>query len=50
MAQLVGQLTAQLALAVAAILLGIEDLGLADQGVDLLLQPGASARGSWLCA
>jgi len=36
--QLVGQLTAQLAFAVALILLGVEDLGLADQGVDLLLQ------------
>ncbi len=38
MAQLVGQLAAQIPLAVAAILLGIQNLGLADQGVDLLLQ------------
>jgi hypothetical protein len=38
MAQLIGQLTAKLPLAEAAILLRIKDLGLAHQGVDLLRQ------------
>jgi hypothetical protein len=37
-AQLIRQLTAQLPLAVLAVFLGIEDLGLADRSIDLLLQ------------
>ncbi|TVS07979.1 MAG: hypothetical protein EA413_00125, partial [Cyanobium sp. PLM2.Bin73] len=37
-AQLIGQLAAQIPLAVAQILLGIQDLGLPDQGVELFFQ------------
>ncbi|MFN9906745.1 MAG: hypothetical protein ACK56F_11585, partial [bacterium] len=38
MAQRIGQIAAQVPLAVLAVFLGIEDLGLAHQGIDLLLQ------------